>query len=111
MTYLMPNVFTPNGDGNNDFFTFVHHKNIEEIDLVIVNRWGNVVYESNDVNFSWNGKVMNNGEECSEGVYFYLVKLKNVAFEEVRSEEHTSELQSRPHLVCRLLLEKKKTIK
>src|SRR5436305_12064732 len=28
----------------------------------------------------------------------------------VRSEEHTSELQSRPHLVCRLLLEKKKTL-
>src|SRR5690554_7264596 len=28
--------------------------------------------------------------------------------QEVRSEEHTSELQSRPHLVCRLLLEKKK---
>src|SRR5690554_7594411 len=27
----------------------------------------------------------------------------------IRSEEHTSELQSRPHLVCRLLLEKKKT--
>jgi len=88
MTYLIPNVFTPNGDGNNDFFTFVHHKNIEEIDLVIVNRWGNVVYESNDVNFSWNGKVMNNGEECSEGVYFYLVKLKNVAFEEVVENGH-----------------------
>src|SRR3989442_11886499 len=29
----------------------------------------------------------------------------------VRSEEHTSELQSRPHLVCRLLLEKKKNQK
>src|SRR3989442_9475518 len=28
-----------------------------------------------------------------------------------RSEEHTSELQSRPHLVCRLLLEKKKNMK
>src|SRR5690554_2241809 len=29
-----------------------------------------------------------------------------IAFNEERSEEHTSELQSRPHLVCRLLLEK-----
>src|SRR3989442_8818064 len=34
----------------------------------------------------------------------------HVALVEVRSEEHTSELQSRPHLVCRLLLEKKKKI-
>src|SRR5690554_7556126 len=33
-----------------------------------------------------------------------------IAFLQDRSEEHTSELQSRPHLVCRLLLEKKKTI-
>src|SRR5690554_1710117 len=32
-------------------------------------------------------------------------ELRQIAF---RSEEHTSELQSRPHLVCRLLLEKKK---
>src|SRR5690554_6310304 len=31
-------------------------------------------------------------------------------YDSFRSEEHTSELQSRPHLVCRLLLEKKKTI-
>src|SRR5690554_7267253 len=35
----------------------------------------------------------------------FLKKQKSVAF--MRSEEHTSELQSRPHLVCRLLLEKK----
>src|SRR3989442_8176277 len=33
----------------------------------------------------------------------------NDGFMPFRSEEHTSELQSRPHLVCRLLLEKKKT--
>src|SRR5436305_7551101 len=32
----------------------------------------------------------------------------SVSGNETRSEEHTSELQSRPHLVCRLLLEKKK---
>src|SRR5690554_7066927 len=36
---------------------------------------------------------------------FSRVRLRRDAFE--RSEEHTSELQSRPHLVCRLLLEKK----
>src|SRR3989442_3190674 len=35
----------------------------------------------------------------------------HVVHDEWRSEEHTSELQSRPHLVCRLLLEKKKSTK
>src|SRR5690554_7407067 len=39
--------------------------------------------------------------------YFDKPKSNQAHFED-RSEEHTSELQSRPHLVCRLLLEKKK---
>src|SRR3989442_7299164 len=38
----------------------------------------------------------------------YFIEKGQLRFDEVRSEEHTSELQSRPHLVCRLLLEKKK---
>src|SRR5690554_8204956 len=42
---------------------------------------------------------------------FQLAGLYGIAVAAVRSEEHTSELQSRPHLVCRLLLEKKKTHK
>src|SRR5436305_9699983 len=40
-----------------------------------------------------------------------LLMSSAAAFSAVRSEEHTSELQSRPHLVCRLLLEKKKNQK
>src|SRR3989442_11493918 len=39
--------------------------------------------------------------DADPGRYIYVRVTK-------RSEEHTSELQSRPHLVCRLLLEKKK---
>src|SRR5690554_4576909 len=37
-----------------------------------------------------------------------LTECRRTPFCVKRSEEHTSELQSRPHLVCRLLLEKKK---
>lgn len=83
MSYVFPNIFTPNGDGSNDLFTFVHHENIQELNIVILNRWGNVVFESNETNFNWNGKVMNSGEECTEGVYFYKARLKNTALEEV----------------------------
>src|SRR5690554_7126821 len=46
--------------------------------------------------------------ELEEEIKFMLIPKDP---EDARSEEHTSELQSRPHLVCRLLLEKKKTIK
>src|SRR5690625_6628531 len=43
-------------------------------------------------------------------LFKYLDILEDIQLEKMRSEEHTSELQSRGHLVCRLLLEKKKNI-
>ncbi|MBW7868479.1 MAG: choice-of-anchor L domain-containing protein [Brumimicrobium sp.] len=74
LIYDTPNVFTPNGDGNNDYFT-LNLENVERVEVVILNRWGNVVFESDDVNFKWNGKVNNTGTACSEGTYFYKAML------------------------------------
>lgn len=75
MIYLFPNIFTPNGDGKNEFFKLINPENIIELNIIILNRWGNVVFESNDIDFIWNGKIMNTGEECTEGVYFYKATL------------------------------------
>jgi len=74
LDYDLPNVFTPNGDGSNDSFT-INAENAETIDVVILNRWGNVVFESNDVDFEWNGTVQNNGAECVDGTYFYTFSI------------------------------------
>ncbi|MCO5269807.1 MAG: gliding motility-associated C-terminal domain-containing protein [Brumimicrobium sp.] len=84
--FKVPNVFTPNGDGNNDEFHFVYAKNIKSLELVIVNRWGNTVFESDEVVFSWNGKVKNSGADCSEGIYFYSIKVTD--YEDVVHEEN-----------------------
>jgi gliding motility-associated-like protein len=65
-----PNVFSPNNDDVNDAWFFITFENVAEIDFVIVNRWGNVVFESNDLNLSWNGKTQN-GSDAIDGVYFY----------------------------------------
>src|SRR5690606_8970742 len=35
-----PNVFTPNGDGNNDFFTAINYKDVAELNIQVFNRWG-----------------------------------------------------------------------
>jgi trimeric autotransporter adhesin len=64
----VPNVFTPNGDGNNDFF-YLQTENVEELDLLIVNRWGNVMFQSTPTILQWDGLV--NGNEASAGVYFF----------------------------------------
>jgi gliding motility-associated-like protein len=67
------NVFTPNNDGVNDIFQF-NMLNIVEIEFTILNRWGNVMFTTTDVNAGWNGK--SNGINAEPGVYFYTFKAK-----------------------------------
>ncbi|MBS1652771.1 MAG: gliding motility-associated C-terminal domain-containing protein [Bacteroidetes bacterium] len=69
----VPNVFTPNNDGVNDVF-FVKAINLTEINAIIFDRWGNVVYkvDSDTGNITWDGKNQY-GAECAAGVYFYTI--------------------------------------
>ena len=75
--YEVPNVFSPNNDGQNDVFKLIDPANIKEFTVVILNRWGNVVFEDNDYQFEWNGNVKNGNTQCSEGVYFYKMDFKD----------------------------------
>lgn len=66
------NIFTPDGSGVNDVFTFVNYqKGIRDFQCIIVNRWGVQVGEINTIESGWDGTNMNNGEMCVNGVYFY----------------------------------------
>jgi gliding motility-associated-like protein len=86
LSYDMPNVFTPNNDISNDVFT-INAVNATDLEMVILNRWGNVVYESEgNVNASWNGKVQNVGLECNDGTYFYKFTIYGEQSEKI--EEH-----------------------
>src|SRR5690625_6699893 len=58
---------------------------------------------------SWVGEWVHGDHASAEGHAIFVGLTGNPLIERLRSEEHTSELQSRGHLVCRLLLEKKKT--
>lgn len=64
-----PNVFSPNNDGNNDFWS-IQTEHADKVELLILNRWGNVLFESNEPNKLWDGKAKN-GNDQKEGVYFY----------------------------------------
>lgn len=68
-TVQTPNVFSPNDDGSNDLF-FLNATNSVSIDLTILNRWGNVIFESSGINPAWNGKTQG-GIEAPDGVYFF----------------------------------------
>ncbi len=71
---IIPNVFTPNGDGINDLFD-VKSKGLTEYTINIVNRWGEIVFQSNDINQHWDGK--HNGNLCQDGTYFYFIRAKS----------------------------------
>ena len=69
--YVLPNTFTPNGDGQNDFFhPFKPYRFVPKIEMKIYNRWGEEVFSTEDPEIHWDGKDQK-GKEVSEGVYVY----------------------------------------
>jgi gliding motility-associated-like protein len=69
--YMLPNVFTPNSDRVNDQFIPFPYRGVKEIDLQVFNRWGKVVFETNDPAIQWKGTYQDTGEPLPDGVYFY----------------------------------------
>ena len=71
-SYILPNIFTPNNDNNNDFFqALIPIKYISDIHLSIFNRWGEAVYESTDPEFKWNGENLESAIKSPSGIYFF----------------------------------------
>lgn len=69
---IIPNVFTPNGDGYNDEFT-LRNSNVVNFKLQIYNRWGNLIYETKAPQVSWDGKTTA-GIDAPAGTYFWTVE-------------------------------------
>ena len=83
-TYFLPNAFTPNYDNTNDEFKGKGvYEGINGFKMIVFNRWGERVYETNDIEEGWNGRKNNTGELAPEGVYVYYVTFtgpRNKAF-------------------------------
>ena len=65
----IPNIFTPNGDGQNDRFEIIGIEGFDRAEIVLFNRWGNEIYRHNDYDNSWGGGAIN------EGTYYYMLTL------------------------------------
>lgn len=79
----VPNVFTPNGDGINDIFK-VKAQSLEYFYGVIINRWGRKVYEWDDPQEGWNGKI--HGKYASPGTYYYIITARG---REIKTKKYT----------------------
>ncbi len=77
--YTLPNVFTPNGDGSNDLFTpILPYRYIKSIDINIFNRWGQVMFHTNNPMINWDGKDQNTHGNCPDGVYYYICVVNEI---------------------------------
>jgi len=72
-TYFLPNAFTPNGDGDNEKFIGIGiFSGIKDFEMTIFDRWGNLIFKTNDPNIGWDGS--HNNVAISTGVYQCIVK-------------------------------------
>ncbi|MEZ4884154.1 MAG: gliding motility-associated C-terminal domain-containing protein [Chitinophagales bacterium] len=84
-TVVVPNAFSPNGDGINDVFEPVSACDILDYQLQIFNRWGERVFQSFDPKESWNGLLV--GETIDIGTYTYVIQHRFVhqEFEQLKT--------------------------
>lgn len=87
--YQLPNVFTPNGDGRNDYFVPIKpYRFIGKVDMQIYNRWGTLVHETEDPEIRWDGTDINNGKPVKEGVYYYVCAVYEIRVEGLRKNSN-----------------------
>jgi gliding motility-associated-like protein len=80
--FIIPNIFTPNGDASNDLFVIKGLYGSGN-SLLVYNRWGKKIYENADYKNDWDGSA--NGKPLSDGTYFYIMIRSN-------GEEHTGSI-------------------
>lgn len=71
---VIPNVFTPNNDGSNDYFEIL---GLEKYNIVILNRWGQTLFTGNENTTFWDGTTPA-GENVPEGTYFFVLTADNL---------------------------------
>ena len=73
VTFFMPNAFTPNNDGLNEFFMpGGFFRGIRDYQMTIWDRWGGLLFETNDINTGWDGRGKT-GKMSPSGVYVYHI--------------------------------------
>jgi len=88
-TFYIPNAFTPNSDGLNELF-LGEGTYIKEFQMYVFDRWGNKIFESNDIHKGWDGKVRGKGDLIQEDVYVWKVNVIDYQDKERKYVGHVS---------------------
>lgn len=85
--FYIPNAFTPDGDEYNNVFKPVFFSGYDPHDFYfrVYNRWGELIFESRDVNYGWDGVYKSTGKLSQEGTYVWTVEFKTIENDERRT--------------------------
>ncbi|MCO6501032.1 MAG: gliding motility-associated C-terminal domain-containing protein [Vicingus serpentipes] len=76
--YRLPNVFTPGEDGHNDLFIPFPYEFVSSFHIEIFNRWGQLMFETNNPNILWDGTNSSTKQPCSDGTYYYVCTINEL---------------------------------
>lgn len=82
--YEIPNVFTPDGDGFNNLLIPFPYRYVKNINIKIYNRWGQLMFQTNDPDIMWNGKNQKTKKDCPEGVYYYTCEVSEMRLQGIK---------------------------
>ncbi len=91
--YHLPNVFTPGGDGMNDYFIPFPYKFVESIDLKIFNRWGQIVFTTTDPDIMWDGTNQETSYNVTDGTYYYICDVYEIRLTGIEKRTLTGYVQ------------------
>lgn len=76
LIYYIPNTFTPDGDRFNNVFKpiFSYGFDTDDYELLIYDRWGEIIFETHDVNYGWDGTYQ--GKKCPDGTYVWSIHIR-----------------------------------
>ena len=82
--YELPNVFTPNGDGQNDLFIPLPYRFVKDIDIKIYDRWGLLMFQTSNPDILWNGNNQSTKTLCTDGTYFYVCIVNEIRIDGIK---------------------------
>jgi len=85
--YELPNIFTPNTDGLNDQYIPVKNRHIKSVEFVMYNRWGQIVFETDDPALKWDGKSKQMKQPVSDGTYYYICTVNELHYYGIKTRK------------------------
>jgi gliding motility-associated-like protein len=84
LVYYIPNTFTPDHDEYNQTFRPIFTSGFDpyNYEMLIFNRWGEIIFETHDVTYGWDGTYSFTNSICQDGVYSYKIAFKNPILDE-----------------------------